>query len=114
MDFAVPGDLKVKIKESEKGNKYLDLTRELNKMEHEGDSDTNCNMCAQNNPQIFSKRIRKLRRQIEILQTTTSSRSARTLSPGNLRIITVMSLKCKCGVKNSQGIIIGLGLGLGF
>ena len=29
MDFAVPADHKVKIKESEKKNKYLKLTREL-------------------------------------------------------------------------------------
>ena len=29
MDFAVPADHRVKLKESEKRNKYLDLTREL-------------------------------------------------------------------------------------
>ena len=44
MDFAVPVDHRIKIKESEKMNKYLDLVRELIKknVEHEGDSDTNC------------------------------------------------------------------------
>ena len=31
MDFALPADHKVKLKESEKKNKYLDLARELNK-----------------------------------------------------------------------------------
>ena len=32
MDFAVPDDHKVKLKESEKRNKYLDLARELKKL----------------------------------------------------------------------------------
>ena len=32
MDFAVPADHGVKLKESEKKNKYLDLTRELEKL----------------------------------------------------------------------------------
>ena len=47
MDFAVPVDNKVKIKESEKRDKYLDLARELKKknMGNEGDSDTNCHWC---------------------------------------------------------------------
>ena len=37
---------KVKFKESEKKDKYLDLARELKKtMEHEGNGDTNCNWC---------------------------------------------------------------------
>ena len=31
MDFAVPADHRVKLKESEKKDKYLDLDRELNK-----------------------------------------------------------------------------------
>ena len=32
MDLAVPADHKIKLKESEKKNNYLDLTRELKKM----------------------------------------------------------------------------------
>ena len=32
MDFAVPAYHSVKLKESEKRNKYLDLARELNKV----------------------------------------------------------------------------------
>ena len=44
MDFAVPADHRVKFKESEKKDKYLDLVRELKKtVEYENDSDTNCN-----------------------------------------------------------------------
>ena len=43
-DFAVPADHKVKLKESEKKNKYLELARELKEkiMENKNDGDTNC------------------------------------------------------------------------
>ena len=44
LDLAVLVDHRMKIKENEKRNKYLDLARELKKnMEHEGDGDTSCN-----------------------------------------------------------------------
>ena len=46
MDFEVPANSRIKLKEREKRDKYLDLARELkNKqtMEQEGDSDTNNN-----------------------------------------------------------------------
>ena len=57
----------VKIKEKEKRDKYLDLARKLkNAMEHEVDSDTSCNWCFQNDPERFSKRIRR----VEIQRTT--------------------------------------------
>ena len=44
VDFAVPADYRLKLKESEKKDKYLDLARELKKnkqtktIEHEGDN----------------------------------------------------------------------------
>ena len=42
VDFAVPADNRVKLKESEKKDKYQDLARELKKIvEHEGDGYTN-------------------------------------------------------------------------
>ena len=43
MDFVVPDEPRIKLKESEKKDKYLDLARELKKktMEHEGDNYTN-------------------------------------------------------------------------
>ena len=42
--------------ENEKRAKNLDLARELKKtMEHESDSDTNCNWCTWNNPQRIGK-----------------------------------------------------------
>ena len=44
MNFAVQTDLRIKLKEIEKRDKYLDLARELKKiMEHESDGDTNYN-----------------------------------------------------------------------
>ena len=42
MDFVIPVDHRVKLKENEKKDKYLDLARELKKKEHESDGDTNC------------------------------------------------------------------------
>ena len=42
--FAVPADHRIKLKECEKKDKYLDLTRELKKtVEHAGDNYTNFN-----------------------------------------------------------------------
>ena len=42
VDFAVPADHRIKLKESEKKDTFLDLPRELKKtLEHEGDNYTN-------------------------------------------------------------------------
>ena len=79
MDFAVPADHKVKIEESEKSDKFVDLTRELqNTREHEGDCDINCNMCTWDITKGLIKRLEDLeiREQIEIILTT-ALRSAR-------------------------------------
>ena len=47
MDFADTVDHRIKLKENEKKDKYLDLARELKKtVEHESDGDTNCNWCS--------------------------------------------------------------------
>ena len=41
-----PADHRIKLKECEKRDKYLDLAREfLKTMEHEGDNYTNCDWC---------------------------------------------------------------------
>ena len=49
VDFAVPADHRIKLKECEKKDKYLDLARELKKtVEHAGDNYTNCNWCVWN------------------------------------------------------------------
>ena len=58
MDFAVPADHRVNIKESKKIDKHLDLARELKKnVEYVGDGDTNCSLCTGNTPQSIRKRI---------------------------------------------------------
>ena len=47
MDFAVSADYRVKLKECEKKDKYLDLARKLKKtVKHENDENTNCNWCS--------------------------------------------------------------------
>ena len=47
VDFAVPADHRIKLKEKEKKDKYVDLAKELKKnMEHESDVYTNCNWCS--------------------------------------------------------------------
>ena len=44
VNFAVPADHRIKLKECENKDKYFDLARELQKtMEHAGDNYTNCN-----------------------------------------------------------------------
>ena len=46
MDFAVPVNHRIKLKECEKKDKNLNLARELKKaMEHEGDNYTNYDRC---------------------------------------------------------------------
>ena len=47
MEFTVPADHRIKLKEREKKNKYLDLAWELKKktMEHEGDDYTTGDWC---------------------------------------------------------------------
>ena len=62
MDFAVPGNQWVKIKENEKRDRYLNLARELKTkkkaMEQEGYGDTNCNWRTWNNPQRGLKELK--------------------------------------------------------
>ena len=46
LDVAVPADHRMKLKETEKKDKYLNLARELKKtMKHEGDDFTNNDWC---------------------------------------------------------------------
>ena len=45
VDFAVLADHRIKLKECEKKDKYLDLARELKKLEQEGYNNTNCDWC---------------------------------------------------------------------
>ena len=61
MDFAVPADHKVKMKESEKLDKYFDFAREL-KRYIKSDSDTTC-WCAWKSAQRPRKETRGTRNQ---------------------------------------------------
>ena len=51
VDFSVPADHKIKLKECEKKDKYIDLVREFKKMEHEGDDYINRDCCIRYNNQ---------------------------------------------------------------
>ena len=44
-DTAVPADHRIKLKEYEKKDKYLDLERSEKTVEHQGDYYTNCDWC---------------------------------------------------------------------
>ena len=68
VDFAVPADHKVKLKENEKRDNYQDLGGELKKMKqksmvHEGNGGINCNWCSWDNPQMMCKGTKTLRNQ---------------------------------------------------
>ena len=90
MDFAVPPDHRVKLRESEKKDEYLDLTKELKKtIEHESDDYTSCGWCSLYSHQeigIGTKGLRDKRMSgdhpnysvVEIVQNTEKS-------PGDLR-----------------------------
>ena len=72
----------MKIKKNEKRKKYLDLAGELKKsMEHEGNSNTNCNGRTCNDPQSLVRGLEELEigRRAESIQTTALLRSVRIL-----------------------------------
>ena len=57
LDVAVRAEHRVKIKENETRDKYLDLARELKiVVEHVGDGDTNSSWCTWNSPQRLGKK----------------------------------------------------------
>ena len=56
VEFAVPADHRVKLKESEKKDKYLDLARKFKKnVKQESNDYTNCNWCSWYNHQRISE-----------------------------------------------------------
>ena len=58
VNFRVPADHRVKLKESEKENKYIDLARELKKtVEHKSNGYTNCRWCSWFSHQRVGARI---------------------------------------------------------
>ena len=61
MDFAVPADHRVKLKESEKKDKYMDFTWEfLKNVEYESKDYTNCNLCAGDSHQRIDTKTGRL------------------------------------------------------
>ena len=61
LDLDVPADYWVKLKESEKRDKYLDLARELKKtVQPESDGNTNCDWSAWHSHKKIGTRIRGL------------------------------------------------------
>ena len=61
VEFAVPADHRIKQKECEKRDKYLDLARELKKLwTMQGDNYTNCNRCVWNSNSGITKGTRGL------------------------------------------------------
>ena len=84
VDFAVPADHRVKLKESEQRDKYLDLAKVLKKLSNEGDGDTSCSRCTWTIPKILVKGLEDLeiRGKVETIQTTALLRPARILRIG--------------------------------
>ena len=82
VDFAIPADHYVKIKENEKKDKYLDLARKLKKktVKYEDNSDTNCRWCRMV-PKVLERRLKDLeiKGKIETILTTVLLKSARIL-----------------------------------
>ena len=85
MDFAVPVNHRVKLKESEKKDYYLDFARELKKktVEHESDGYTNSNWCSWYSYYIIwlvkELEYLEIRGRVETTQTTALLRSTRII-----------------------------------
>ena len=82
VNFAIPADHRVKMKEREKKDKYFYLARELKKpMEHESDDDTNCKLSAGYSHSRINKGIERLgKKKIRLDHPTTAFlRAARIL-----------------------------------
>ena len=113
LDIAISADHRIKFKESEKRDMYLDLAREIKKnpMKHKGDGDTSCNWSTRNNTQRIGKGAGKLRKRrtsgdhldysiVKIGQNTEKS-------PGDLRRFAVAQTpeekkSANADMKNSQ------------
>ena len=91
--FAVPADHRVKLKENEKKDKYLNLARELKKLWNIKVCYTNCN---QYQGLVLGQEDLEIRGRVETIQTTALLRSARILR----RVLDTPS--GNTGVKNSK------------
>ena len=115
MDFAVQADHRVKLKESEKKDKYQDLARELKKgtVKQESDFYTDSNWCSWYNYRRINKgtsghgnkRTSEDHPNYSIVKIDQNTEK----SPGDLRRLAVTQNSCErksanTDVKNSQGV----------
>ena len=88
VDFAVSADHRIKLKECEKRDKYLDLARELKKtMEHSGDNYTNCDWCTVTKGLLKDLVDFEVGGRVETIQTTALLKTARILGKILMSII---------------------------
>ena len=94
---SVPTDDRIKLKDCEKKDKYLDIVRKLKKiMEHKSDGYTNCNWCSWYSHQRISTwtgGLGKKTGRVKTVQTTALLRSARILK--RLETWNLLSFKVK-------------------
>ena len=100
VDFAVPADHRIKLKECEKRDKYLDLARELKKtMEHACGNYINCNWSVWNSNKRIAKGTRgpgSWRTSGDHPKDSTVENGQNTKkSPGNLRRLGVTQTAVK-------------------
>ena len=85
MDFALRVDRRVKLKESEKRYKYLNLARKQKNMEHKSDGDTNYNWIGKVTRGLGNKRTN---RYFQDKSSTKIGQSTEKM-PGDLRRLAV-------------------------
>ena len=87
----------MKIKENEKGDKYLDNAKKLKKtMKHEGDCDTNCGWCTfqmieKGTRRLVNKRTSGDHPDYSIIKITPKTEG----SPGDLRRLAIVEIPVK-------------------
>ena len=81
VDFAVPADNRLNLKEIKNRDKYMDIAREQKSMEHERKRDTNCKwqLGTDKKGLIHGLEDWEILRQVESIQTTALLRSATIL-----------------------------------
>ena len=107
MELSVPKDHKVKMKQTKKINKYLDLAKELKKaVDLECNSNTNCSCCTQNDPQRLGKKtggIGYQRENQDFLDHNIGMIGWNQKRPGDLRKLAVTEIPGK----NHKLILVG-------
>ena len=79
LDFALPAKHRVKLKEIETRDKYLDLVRGLKKYESDGNTNYNCYTWRNLQRLVKGQGDLEIRGQVETIQTTALLKSAKIL-----------------------------------